>query len=191
MLTRRSSAQRNGAESSSEDDENRSDKKKALTLEEQRAIVAKERDEKQRKYEERRMELFGSTTGSTNISKPVLGADGIFPGGWGDTPPVSRSTTPNRSRGGRGATGVVVGGRKVDPPSRPASSSASSLSLNPTNIGSSKKELFDPNYSQKSHSLLNKSTEKANTIEPVRSPRAPYESGRGGFGFAPRGGGKD
>jgi len=164
----------NGDVSSDEADE------KKPTVEEQRALAAKEREEKQRKYEERRLELFGSST--TITTKAGSGTSSP-----GETPPGSRSATPNRTRGGRG-------GRKAES-SRPMSSSSSSLSLKPSRLAPStsspapKKELFDPNFTQKPEAGYKRRSEsRENVIEPIRSPRGPDGSGRGGFGFAPRGG---
>lgn len=158
----------NGDVSSDEADE-----KKKPTVEEQRALAVKEREEKQRKYEERRLELFGSTT------TKAAGSGTSSPG---ETPPGSRSATPNRSRGGRG-------GRKAEP-TRPISST-SSLSLKPSSLAPSpggKKELFDPSYTPRPEAMSKRSESREHVIEPIRSPRGPDGSGRGGFGFAPRGG---
>jgi hypothetical protein len=158
----------NGEISSDEADE-----KKKPTIEEQRALAVREREEKQRKYEERRQELFGSSS-----TKPA----GSVTSSPGETPPGSRSATPNRSRGRGGA-------RKAES-SRPVSST-SSLSLKPSSIAPSpgpKKELFDPNFTPKPESAYKRSESRENVIEPIRSPRGPDGSGRGGFGFAPRGG---
>ena len=51
--------------------------------------------------------------------------------------------------------------------------------------------LYDPNDTGKPgvSSVLRKETNvEPNELQPIRSPRAPDHSGRGGFGFAPRGG---
>jgi hypothetical protein len=136
------------------------------TIEEQKALAAKEREEKQRKYEERRQELFGAVKPGSGTSSP------------GETPPGSRSATPNRARG--------KGGRKTE--SRPLSST-SSLSLKPSSIApTAKKELYDPNFISKPEPINKRSQSRETVIEPIRSPRGPDGSGRGGFGFAPRGG---
>jgi hypothetical protein len=162
----------NGNASSDEAEE------KKPTVEEQRALAVKEREEKQRKYEERRLELFGSastTKAGSGASSPA------------ETPPGSRSATPNRSRGRGGGGG---GGRKGDP-SRPLSST-SFLSLKPSSIAPAlspgKRELYDPNYAPKPEINSKSSESREIVVEPIRSPRGPDGSGRGGFGFAPRGG---
>jgi hypothetical protein len=56
------------------------------------------------------------------------------------------------------------------------------------------KDLFDPSYSAKPDSVYLQRREKGlsegkeGEVQPIRSPRGPDGSGRGGFGFAPRGG---
>lgn len=169
--------------------------------------MAKEREEKQRKYEERRLELFGSTstptptptatattaTTTSASTKPASSTSSPL-----ETPPGTRSATPNRPRGrGGAATGTGIGGRKTNDYSRPVSSAPSSLSLKasggiaPPSAPGSKKELFDPNFTPRPpESGFRKPEPRAGdavVVEPIRSPRGPDGSGRGGFGFAPRG----
>ena len=51
------------------------------------------------------------------------------------------------------------------------------------------RQLFDPNESTKPNALRVQKQEFApNVIEPIREPKAPDGSGRGGFGFTSRGG---
>lgn len=51
------------------------------------------------------------------------------------------------------------------------------------------RQLFDPNESMKPEALRMQKRDQPNGLkEPIREPRAPDGSGRGGFGFAPRGG---
>ena len=51
------------------------------------------------------------------------------------------------------------------------------------------RQLFDPNESTKPESMRPQKQDPAQTlIEPIREPRAPDGSGRGGFGFTSRGG---
>jgi hypothetical protein len=154
--------------------------KKTLTAEERKAQAAKEREEKQRKYEERRQELFGSAgtvnsaTGTyTNSSLNTNNGDSgsTTP----TTPPGSRSATPNRNRGRGGKRGGSAGLAKDVQQKR-------------------EKDLFDPSYSAKPDSVYLQRREKGlpdgkeGEVQPIRSPRGPDGSGRGGFGFAPRGG---
>ena len=160
-----------GQESSSEDE----DAKKQPTLAERQAQAAKEREEKQRKYEERRQELFGSAGTTANNNKSSSGKSS--PSNL--TPPTSRSATPNRGRGhgrGRGGRG---GGSQQNAQSRPHSQGG----------------LFEPSYAPKPDSTYlarrDNGTPKPvdSNIRPQRSPKGPDGSGRGGFGFAARGGG--
>jgi hypothetical protein len=154
---------------------------KTLTVEERKAQAAKEREEKQRKYEERRQELFGSagtvnsatsahTNSGLNTSNENSGSNTPTP-----TPPGSRSATPNRSRGRGGKRGGSAGLAKDVQQKR-------------------EKDLFDPSYSAKPDSIYLQRREKSlpdgkeGEVQPIRSPRGPDGSGRGGFGFAPRGG---
>lgn len=152
-----------------------------LSVEEQRALALKEREEKQRKYEERRLELFGAPAGGAGQKQ---NSSTSSPGG---TPPGSRSSTPSRGRGGRG------GGRKGEQV-RPVSSTPSGLALRQSGVqataASREKELYDPDYTKKPESGngVRGFERRENVVEPIRAPRGPDGSGRGGFGFAPRGG---
>lgn len=152
-------------------------------MEERKAQAAKEREEKQRKYEERRQELFG-TAGTANVAISAVtnsslnasneNSGSTTPRNTTPTPPGSRSATPNRSRGRGGKRGGAAVLAK-DQQKR-------------------EKELFDPSYSAKPDSIYLQRREKGlpegkeSEVQPIRSPRGPDASGRGGFGFAPRGG---
>jgi len=147
-------------ESSEDEDE----AARALTLAERQAQAAKEREAKQRKYEERRQELFGSVA----AARPKNGSGNSSPVSL--TPPNSRSATPNRTRGRGGRRG----------------GSAQSQ-------GKSQRELFDPSYNPKPDSAYvqrreNGVVKSEPEIQPIRAPKGPDGSGRGGFGFATRGG---
>lgn len=51
------------------------------------------------------------------------------------------------------------------------------------------RQLYDPNESIKPDNLrIQKKEATPNEIQPIREPKGPDASGRGGFGFAPRGG---
>jgi hypothetical protein len=135
-----------------------------LTLAERQAQAAKDREAKQRKYEERRQELFGGVA----AARPKSGSGNSSPGSL--TPPNSRSATPNRTRGRGGRRG----------------GSAQSQ-------GKSQRELFDPSYNLKPDSAYvqrreNGVVKSEPEIQPIRAPKGPDGSGRGGFGFAARGG---
>jgi hypothetical protein len=155
-----------------------------LTAEERKAQAAKEREEKQRKYEERRQELFG-TAGTANAAPSAVpnsnlnisngNSGSTTPRNTTPTPPGSRSATPNRNRGRGGKRGGAAGLTKDQQQKR-------------------EKDLFDPSYSAKPDSVYLQRREKGllegkeREVQPIRSPRGPDGSGRGGFGFAPRGG---
>ena len=128
------------------------------------AKAQKEREEKQRKYEEARQRLFGSSE------------------------PTSGSTSPRKSASPapRGAIDRGRGRGRGNKENRPGSSS-----------GNKNKQLFDPNYTPKPDSVyIQKRDPELSVSGPstpgeesiIRSPRGPDGSGRGGFGFANRGG---
>ncbi|MCJ1248435.1 hypothetical protein MMC30_005653 [Trapelia coarctata] len=151
-------------EDDDEDDEDES-KQKPMTMEERQLKAQKEREEKQRKYEEVRERLFGTSEPSSGVTSPGT-----------VTPPNSR-LPGDRGRGkGRGREN-----------NRPSSGSANKT-----------RQLYDPNYNAKPDSVyLQKREAQDSGSRPstpaaeegvIRSPRGPDGSGRGGFGFANRGG---
>ena len=177
------------SQESSEDEEEV--QARELTLLERQAQAAKERGEKQRRYEERRKELFGNfntVTVSTSQKQGVQHRSGNSSPG-SPTPPDSRSATPNRARGGRGGR---RGGATADQnmPSR-----------NQPKIGSQHRELYEPSHEARPDSVYIQHRERENgsstadntaglelprisSNKPTRAPRGPDGSGRGGFGFA-------
>lgn len=147
-----------------DDDSDDDTKPSQPTPEERHAIALKNREEKQRKYEEVRERLFGtpSATASGNST----------PGST--TPPRQTSTGEGRGRGkGRGG---ARDHQKRD------SSSASSKSS---------RHLYDPSTSAKPNALQRggrspvggSGSDTQAPQQPVRSPRGPDASGRGGFNF--------
>ncbi len=151
-----------------DDDEESEDdaKKKILSLEERKLKAQREREEKQRKYEEVRERLFG-TPGSTGsgTSSP------------GNVTPPRTGDSKNRMK------------NKGTRDGRPSSSSSNSKTQN--------RQLYDPSYTIKpdsvyiqrresQHAGAEQATQKEE--QPLRAPRGPDGSGRGGFGFAVRGG---
>ena len=142
-----------------DDDESEDENKKhELTAEERREKAQRELEEKQKKYEEVKQRLFGSDQ-SPSTNAPS-----------GSKKNNSKNSSPsrnqNRNRNSRD--------------SRPSSSSSNKAG-----------RLYDPNDTGKPgvSSVLRKETKaEQDEIQPIRSPRAPDTSGRGGFGFAPRGG---
>lgn len=133
------------------------------TPEELRLKTQRDREEKQRRYDEARARILGTPSGS---STP------------GITTPPTEEGRPSRGKGRN------RGGINQQEPRRPESQSST-------------KELFDPNYTPKSGiSIQKRNTEisRSGRSTPreedqiIRTPRGPDGSGRGGFGFANRGG---
>lgn len=142
----------------------------------------KDREEKQRKYEEARERLFGNSS-----SAPGSGASS--PGG---TPPPSRNRDRDSgyenssARGGGRGRNRGHGGRDNNNTREKRDSQGGAPNK--------QRQLYDPGYSTKPNAQRRTpqgSTERADgeqqTIRPTRNPRNPDGSGRGGFGFSPRG----
>jgi hypothetical protein len=138
------------------------------TPEERQAIALKNREEKQRKYEEVRERLFGSPSATTSATSS--------PGST--TPPRQSSSADGRGKGkGRGGRDY----QKRD------SSAASNKS----------RHLYDPSTSARStppqlqrrdrQGGRSDSEKQPAPQQPTRNPRGPDGSGRGGFGFGNRG----
>ena len=131
-----------------DDDDDDEVNKNVLTPEQRIQKAQREREEKQKAYEERRRELFGK---DSDPDGPSSGKKN------GSSRSQSRVTRANDSR--------------------------------PSSAASNKNRLFDPHESSKPDALRPQKKEvQSSGIQPVREPRAPDGSGRGGFGFAPRGG---
>ncbi|KAK7402660.1 hypothetical protein QQX98_011568 [Neonectria punicea] len=152
-----------------DDGDEETKKEVQLTPEEIRAKQKRDREEKQRRYEEARAKIFGESNPSSGASSP--GAV---------TPPRPDGHFAPRGRG-RGRGGYRNNeNRQFDAPRRP---------LNPS--GSSR-ELYDPNFTPKSETAPQRWANDVPTPakaeqNPIRAPRGPDGSGRGGFGFAQRG----
>ncbi|KAI9815886.1 MAG: hypothetical protein M1832_005196 [Thelocarpon impressellum] len=170
----------NLAQSSLDDDEDEdATKKQALSPEELRQKAQREREEKQRRYDEVRERLFGGTSGTSS------------PGNV--TPPKANIGGPGEGKAGRGK-GKGRGGRD-----NRASTESSEARSRKNNIGVAGdiKKLYDPNYAIKQDSVYiqkqeGESSRLATPSEdasqkPIRAPKGPDPSGRGGHGFAPRG----
>lgn len=147
-----------------DDDDDENDTPDAtMTMEERQQRAQREREEKQKKYEEARERLFGAEAAS---GTPATGNAALA---------VTKQNGESRSRSRNKGTRE----------SRPSSSA-----------GNKSRQLYDPNYTAKSDSLcIQKQESKSasghstpNEQQPIRSPRGPDDSGRGGFGFSPRGG---
>lgn len=143
-----------------------------LTAEEVRAKQKREREEKQRKYDEARAKIFGESAPSSRGSSPGNGTT---------TPPRpdarAQQQGRGRGRGGRGTDNIrpQFDARRAPPQSSPG-------------------KLYDPNYSPKPDSAQRREDpaggvklQNRDEGAPIRAPRGPDGSGRGGFGFARRG----
>lgn len=176
-----------------EDDSEEEARKAAVKDLAARQLKAKlEREEKQRKYVEARARLFGAGSSAADTNMNTIAA----------RPSSSTGTTGSKSqprRGGRRATAAGgLGGRD----SVSASSSADqSPARNPTPVV---RQLYDPDYTGRPGSVsiqkrgaASSSSSRAespngvsssSSQQPIRLPKGPDGSGRGGFGFAARGG---
>jgi hypothetical protein len=154
------------------DSDEDSNKSRQPTFEERQAMALKNREERQRKYEEARERLFGSPSATTSGNSS--------PGTT--TPP--RQSQPSEGRGkGKGR------GSQRDYREKRDSSAASNKS---------RQQLYDPASPNRSNgSALQRrdrpqgdrsDADKQNAPQqPLRNPRGPDGSGRGGFGFGARG----
>jgi hypothetical protein len=168
-----------GAGLSDSDDE--ASKPPEITPEERQAKTLRDREEKQRKYEEARERLFGSS------STPGSGASS--PGG---TPPPARHQHQHQNNGdGNRGRGRNRGGRDRDNNNNNRGDKRDSAP-------SKQRQLFDPGYTTKPNSAFLQRRERTpqlstdrsdneQSVKPTRNPRGPDGSGRGGFGFSPRG----
>jgi hypothetical protein len=150
-----------------EDSEEEERKKAAQDFADRQARAQREREEKQRKYQEVRDRLFGSPTPSNE-----------------DTQSRASSTNGRNSSRGKGRRRSYRDGQGT-----------SSGDQSPARPQSQRKELYDPGYSVKPNSVyIQKRDTKGSPgpvtavdEQPVRSPRGPDGSGRGGRGFGARG----
>lgn len=154
-----------------DDSEEEGRKRAEDSLAERQARAQREREEKQRKYQEVRERLFGSPTPSNGDAH-------------------SRASSANGTTSGRNSSRGKGRGR-----GHREGQGTSSNDQSPARPQSQKKELYDPGYSAKPNSVyIQKRDAKtspgpttSNEEQPVRAPRGPDGSGRGGHGFNPRG----
>lgn len=168
-------------EESSEDEEDLAAKQKAL--DEAKAQATRDREEKQRKYEERRLELFGPSSASNSTNGygggPISRSGGSSPASL--TPPGSRSSTPHRGGRGRGGRrGNAFNGQNTQRAQQHQQFQQQQL-----------REVYDPGYAAKPGStfLMRREQGEGNSSkesQPIREPKAPDGSGRNGAGFLPR-----
>lgn len=162
------------------DDADDQDKKEVpLTPEEMRAKQKRDREEKQRRYDEARAKIFGESAPSSRGSSPGT-----------VTPPRSDSRHSAQGRGGRGRGGgqrSAFDGNRQQPDIR-----------RQNNQNGPTRELFDPSYSSRPDSLAQRRGAQGDSPamsppprdepqQPIRAPRGPDGSGRGGMGFTRRG----
>ena len=157
----------NGLEKLTLDDEDEEDEedliKKPLTMEERQLKAQKEREEKQKKYEEVRQRLFGDAD-AASVSVPSSG---------NMTPPIrSGADSRNRRRS--------KGGRDSRPPSsadnQPRQLYDPNYTIKPESV-----------YIQKREAHASESDRSTPVEEQlIRAPKGPDGTGRGGHGFANR-----
>ncbi|KAL7821705.1 hypothetical protein V8C44DRAFT_363041 [Trichoderma aethiopicum] len=209
-----------------DEDDLRSGQQAPMTPEEIRAKQKRDREEKQRRYDEARAKIFGESAPSSRGSSPG-GAGGTV------TPPRTEGRGAYRGRGrgrggnfGGGGGGGYHGGNNNNNNSSNYNSSYNNNNTNNTNNNNNnnnsvsntdisgqefeprrtvnqsgpRRELFDPNSSQKPDSSRRGGREGSGSDtssmrgqqsrdeqQAIRAPRGPDGSGRGGFGFARRG----
>ncbi|KAM4055124.1 hypothetical protein HRG_005931 [Hirsutella rhossiliensis] len=163
-----------------DDDADQSDKREAqLTPEQIRAKQKRDREEKQRRYDEARAKIFGESASSSRGSSPGT-----------VTPPRPEGRHQSGNGRGRGRGGGPRNGpdtRQSQPDIRRQNSQAG-----PT------RELYDPNYASKPELPAQRRGPEGDAWksppprdepqQPIRAPRGPDGSGRGGAGFVRRGG---
>lgn len=153
------------------DSDGESNKPKEPTAEERQAIALKNREEKQRKYEEVRERLFGSPSATTSGNSS--------PGST--TPP--RQNQSNELR----AKGKARGGR--DYREKRDSSTASNKSRHLYGSSSPAKSNTPPHLQTRERQQGDRSDSEKQFApqQPSRNPRGPDPSGRGGFRLGNRG----
>ncbi|KAK6821952.1 hypothetical protein PG987_014777 [Apiospora arundinis] len=193
-----------------DDDDDEANKKPPETPEEIRARQQREREEKQKRYDEMRAKIFGETASSAGSTGAGAGAGSSGAAGRGGSGRSSGNSTPvmgGRGGGGGGGGGNNVGGdggsdRFAD---RGGERSDYQRPISQSGAGASS-ELYDPSYSPKPTSTFDRRANNMGGGAPlsgrstprdddqvIRAPRGPPASGpdnggRGGFGFARRGG---
>jgi hypothetical protein len=180
------------------DDSDEEDKKPQETPEEIRARHQREREEKQRRYDEVRAKIFGD--GGSGGSSNSKGGSGRSSGAT--TPGTTTPPRPGGERRGRGrGRAGFRGGDRNSRHDRAESGDCQRIKEG-TQSGSlhlredgRERELYDPNVSprlastiekRKTTSTSGRSTPRSDE-QAIRAPRGPDGTGRGGFGFARRG----
>ncbi|KAJ5949466.1 hypothetical protein N7454_001050 [Penicillium verhagenii] len=160
-----------GLDAADDDSEDETDKAPEPTFEERQAIALKNREEKQRKYEEARERLFGSPSANNSGTSS--------PG----------STTPPRQQFGEGrGKGKGRGGNNHQKRDSSAASSKSKHLYDPTTSTRSNGSHLQRRDRPGDRSDSEKPSSPASPAspapqQPTRHPRGPDASGRGGFKF--------
>ncbi|KAL3963951.1 hypothetical protein ACCO45_000955 [Purpureocillium lilacinum] len=172
-----------------DDDDDGEKKEVQLTPEEIRAKQKRDREEKQRRYDEARAKIFGESAPSSRGSSPGTGTT---------TPPrLDGGRHPGQGRGrGRGGGAGRAGGGGAGVESRQTQDLRRNTAAQ---NGPATRELYDPNHSTRpdtgplrrgvgadGDSSTRSPPPKDDAYQPIRAPRGPDGSGRG-FGFARRG----
>ncbi|KAH0494067.1 hypothetical protein TgHK011_000701 [Trichoderma gracile] len=180
-----------GSGDGDDDDDLRSGQQAQMTPEEIRAKQKRDREEKQRRYDEARAKIFGESapSGEGGVSREGRGRGGNFGGGGGGGGGGyhggnnNSSSNYNTGYNSNNASNTEVGGQDFEP-------------RRTTNLSGPRRELFDPNSSQKprggrdgsgSESSSMRGQQSRDEHQAIRAPRGPDGTGRGGFGFARRG----
>lgn len=151
-----------------DDSEEEERKRNEVAFAERQKKAVLEREEKQRKYAEVRERLFGSQKTTSRESS------------------TDNRNTPNRTLVNNDSrTSSRKGRSRNNRDNQPSSSTDQS----PARQVNQTRQLFDPSYDAKPKSESPKPT-FSKEEQPIRMPRGPDGSGRGGFGFAAARGGK-
>ncbi|KID90176.1 hypothetical protein MGU_02881 [Metarhizium guizhouense ARSEF 977] len=175
-----------------DDDGEKDPKQPQPTAEEIRAKQKRDLEEKQRRYDEARAKIFGESNPSSRGSSPGT-----------VTPPRGESRHSGRGRGRGGGGGQRNNGGTTNDGGRLPDM------RRVNNQASSGRELYDPNFSPKPDAMAQRrgggesdgGSGRGTTLRDdqyqfqapqpqpaIRMPRGPDGTGRGGFGFARRGG---
>ncbi|PHH71671.1 hypothetical protein CDD80_5070 [Ophiocordyceps camponoti-rufipedis] len=161
-----------------------------LSAEQIRAKQKRDREEKQRRYDEARAKIFGQSAPSSRGSSPgTVTPPRPADGRHNHHHPHHHAATSGRGRGRGGAQ-------------RPNNADTRQQQLDLRRQNNQTRELYDPNYSASSSTsrldvaptrrapdgeITRGPPPKNELLQPIRAPRGPDSSGRGGFGFARRG----
>lgn len=162
LLSRKPILQKKDASADDEDSEDERRKVREAEFEERQRKAKVEREEKQKRYAEARKRIMGSS----NIASPAS---------------KSRDSSSQGDNNRRGR-GKHSGTARRSHPQTPKEQS-------PNRNATSESKLFDPDdMGRRLAPMRAAGSSTPNEDQPTRQPRGPDNSGRGGFGFASRGG---